>query len=160
MDQVCCKPRLLAIDDHRDSAELIVRVAEKLGFEAKAASTPDVLRAQLATWRPDIVTVDLCMPEEDGFEVFVLLGNLGFTGRVIIISGRDEWLRKSATVLATASRSGGARRARGNRWPVLGSTVRATPVLAWDHSPGGMAGAARGRAFGRQISERAGCTSL
>jgi len=102
MDQVCGKPRLLAIDDHRDSAELIVRVAEKLGFEAKAASTPDVLRAQLATWRPDIVTVDLCMPEEDGFEVFVLLGNLGFTGRVIIISGRDEWLRKSATVLATA----------------------------------------------------------
>jgi CheY-like chemotaxis protein len=102
MDQVCCKPRLLAIDDHRDSAELIVRVAEKLGFEAKAASTPDVLRAQLAAWRPDIVTVDLCMPEEDGFEVFVLLGKLGFTGRVIIISGRDEWLRKSATVLATA----------------------------------------------------------
>jgi CheY-like chemotaxis protein len=101
MDQFCCKPRLLAIDDHPDS-ELIARVAEKLGFEAKTASSPDVLRAQLAAWRPDILTVDLCMPEEDGLEVFVLLGQLGFTGRVIIISGRDEWLRKSASVLASA----------------------------------------------------------
>ena len=102
MDQFCGNPRLLAIDDHPDSAELIVRVAKKLGFEAKGASSPDVLRSQLAAWRPDIMTIDLCMPEEDGFEVFILLEQLGFTGRVIIVSGRDEWLRKSASVLASA----------------------------------------------------------
>jgi CheY-like chemotaxis protein len=102
MDQLCRKPRLLAIDDHPDSAELIARIAEKLGFEAKATSSPDVLRNQLAAWPPDILTVDLCMPEEDGLGVFALLEHLGFTGRVIIISGHDEWLRKSASRLAVA----------------------------------------------------------
>jgi len=36
-------------------------------------------------------------------------------------------------VLASASRSGGARRARGNHWPVLRSAARATPVPARNH---------------------------
>jgi CheY-like chemotaxis protein len=102
MDQICRKPRLLAIDDHHDSAELIARVAEKLGYEAKATSSPEVLRDVLAEWRPDILTVDLCMPEEDGLGVFVLLEQIGFAGGIVIVSGQDEWLRKSASRLASA----------------------------------------------------------
>jgi CheY-like chemotaxis protein len=102
MDQICRKPRLLAIDDHHDSAELIARVAEKLGYEAKATSSTEVLRDVLAEWRPDILTVDLCMPEEDGLGVFVLLEQIGFAGGIVIVSGQDEWLRKSASRLASA----------------------------------------------------------
>ena len=42
------------------------------------------------------------MPEEDGLGVFVLLEQMGFGGGIVIVSGQDEWLRKSASRLASA----------------------------------------------------------
>jgi len=102
MDQTGRKPRLLAIDDHADSAELIARVAIKLDYDAKAASGPDDVRENLKNWQPDILTLDLCMPEEDGLGVFSLLEQMRYTGSIVIISGHDEWLRTSASRLASA----------------------------------------------------------
>ena len=102
MDQMRRKVRLLAIDDHADSAELIARVATGLGIDARTAAKPDAMRKNLASWQPDIVTLDLCMPEEDGFGVFSLLEKQGFAGRIVIVSGHDEWLRRSATRLGSA----------------------------------------------------------
>ena len=96
------KPRLLAIDDHPDSAELITRVATGLGYEARSSTRPDATRKTLTAWSPDVVTLDLCMPEEDGFGVFSLLEEQGFAGRIVIVSGHDEWLRRSATRLGSA----------------------------------------------------------
>lgn len=102
MDQQRRRARLLAIDDHADSAELIARVAAKLGYDSRTAASPVELRDKLASWQPDILTLDLCMPEEDGFGVFSLLQQQGFVGRIVIISGHDEWLRRSAGRLAAA----------------------------------------------------------
>ena len=102
MNDMQQKPRLLAIDDHADSAELITRVAAGVGYEARASTKPDATRKTLAAWNPDIVTLDLCMPEEDGFGVFSLLEEQGFAGRIVIVSGHDEWLRRSATRLGSA----------------------------------------------------------
>ena len=102
MDQVRRRARLLAIDDHADSAELIARVAAKLGYDARSVASPDALRDMLIAWTPDILTLDLCMPEEDGLGVFSLLEQRGFGGRIVIISGHDEWLRNSAGRLASA----------------------------------------------------------
>ena len=102
MDRMRRKARLLAIDDHADSAELIARVATKLGYESKSAADPHALRQNSTAWQPDILTLDLCMPEEDGLDVFSLLEQSGFSGRIVIISGHDEWLRKSAGRLASA----------------------------------------------------------
>jgi DNA-binding NtrC family response regulator len=102
MDQMRRKARLLAIDDHADSAELIARIATKIGYDARAVSGPDQLRENLSNWQPDILTLDLCMPEEDGLGVFSLLEHMRYTGSIVIISGHDEWLRTSASRLASA----------------------------------------------------------
>lgn len=102
MDQQRRRARLLAIDDHVDSAELIARVAAKLGYDSRAVAGPVELRDKLASWQPDILTLDLCMPEEDGLGVLSLLQQQGFVGRIVIISGHDEWLRRSAGRLAVA----------------------------------------------------------
>jgi hypothetical protein len=42
------------------------------------------------------------MPEEDGIVVLSTLQEVGFAGDLVIISGQDSWLRKSASRLATA----------------------------------------------------------
>ena len=102
MDQLHRKARLLAIDDHADSAELIARLAAKLGYDSRTAASSHELRNTLGSWQPDILTLDLSMPEEDGLGVFSLLEQQGFGGRIVIISGHDEWLRRSAGRLASA----------------------------------------------------------
>jgi two-component system chemotaxis response regulator CheB len=96
------KMRLLAVDDHSDSAELIVRVALKCGYDAKSVADTRNLADLLKDWQPEILTLDLCMPQEDGIAILSLLTQVGFRGRLIIVSGQDDWMRKSATRLAEA----------------------------------------------------------
>jgi DNA-binding response OmpR family regulator len=93
--------RLLAIDDNRDSAELVVRVARRCGYDARPLTDQADLPQTLRDWRPDVLTLDLCMPEADGISLFSVLQAGKFAGDVIIISGQDDWLRKVAGRLAT-----------------------------------------------------------
>jgi DNA-binding NtrC family response regulator len=96
------KPRLLAVDDNHDSAELIARVATKCGYEAKTIGDLDELRNVLTAWQPTVLTLDLCMPQEDGIGVLSMLKECDFNGQLVIISGQDGWLRKAAARLADA----------------------------------------------------------
>ncbi|HTV89143.1 MAG TPA: response regulator [Stellaceae bacterium] len=92
--------RLLAIDDNRDSAELVVRVARRCGYDARPLADQAELPQTLREWAPDVLTLDLCMPEADGISLFSVLQAGKFGGDVIIISGQDDWLRKVAGRLA------------------------------------------------------------
>ena len=102
MTQNGSKPRLLAVDDNPDSAELIARVATKCGYEAKAIGDLDRLRDVLLAWRPSVLTLDLCMPQEDGIGILAMLTECDFKGQLVIVSGQDGWLRKAAARLADA----------------------------------------------------------
>jgi len=94
--------RLLAVDDNSDSAELIARIAAKCGYEARSMTDSSALGKMLGEWKPQVLTLDLCMPEEDGISVLSLLTNAGFKGNLVIISGQDDWFRKTAGRLAAA----------------------------------------------------------
>jgi DNA-binding NtrC family response regulator len=93
--------RLLAIDDNRDSADLVVRIARRCGYDARPLAEQVDLLQTLRDWQPDVLTLDLCMPEADGISLFSVLQAGRFAGDVIIISGQDDWLRKVAGRLAT-----------------------------------------------------------
>jgi CheY-like chemotaxis protein len=92
--------RLLAIDDNLDSAELIVRVARKCGYDARLMADTRALRQTLSDWKPEVLTLDLSMPQDDGIALLSLLQDSGFDGQIVIISGHDDWLRKAAGRLA------------------------------------------------------------
>lgn len=102
MTSDAARARLLAIDDNPDSAELIVRVAKKCGYEARAMSDLRKLAEVVDTWPPHVITLDLCMPQEDGLGLLSLLKEKRFSGALIIVSGQDAWLRKTAARLASA----------------------------------------------------------
>ena len=84
--------RLLAVDDSADSADLVARVAVKCGYEAQATSDPAAVRALVASWKPEVLTLDLCMPEADGIDLLSVLEESGFSGQLVIIGGlmREE----------------------------------------------------------------------
>ena len=94
--------RLLAVDDNADSAELVARLAAKCGYDVRSLTNPRSLRAVFDEWKPEVITLDLCMPEEDGIGTFATLHEAGFQGELVIISGQDDWLRKTASRLASA----------------------------------------------------------
>jgi CheY-like chemotaxis protein len=96
------KPRLLAIDDNPDHAELVVRVATKCGYDARSISDPLLMDQVVGEWTPDVVSIDLCMPKLDGLEAMSLLQERGFKGRLVIVSAQDFSIRTAASRLAEA----------------------------------------------------------
>lgn len=86
--------RLLAIDDDEDCADLIVRAAVKCGYEGLPITNADSLADAVAKWRPDVVTLDIGMPNVDGADALALLAEVNIKGQVIIVSGKGDWQRK------------------------------------------------------------------
>lgn len=87
--------RLLAVDDDAASAELIVRVAERCGYEAFATSDSRGVVNLARALNPDILAVDINMPNIDAAGLFELLAQVNFTGRILIVSGEDETVLRS-----------------------------------------------------------------
>ena len=92
--------RLLAIDDNFESAELIARIGTACGYETKPIMDPRTVPDILEDWKPDVLTLDLCMPHKDGFSILTSLQEIGFKGSLIVISAQNDWLRKAACQLA------------------------------------------------------------
>lgn len=82
--------KLLAVDDDAPSAELIVRVAERCGYEAFATSDSRGVINLVAALRPDVVAVDISMPHFDALDLFRMLAEARYAGELIIVSGQDE----------------------------------------------------------------------
>lgn len=82
--------RLLAVDDDAASAELIVRVAERCGYEAFATSDSRGVINLVKALAPHIMAVDINMPNIDAGALLGLLAEQGYQGRIMIVSGEDE----------------------------------------------------------------------
>ncbi len=88
-------PKLMAVDDDVASAELIVRIAERCDYEAFATSDPRGVIALAKALKPDLLAVDICMPNIDANSLFVLLKEAEYTGTIILVSGQDQQILNS-----------------------------------------------------------------
>jgi two-component system, chemotaxis family, chemotaxis protein CheY len=91
---------LLAVDDDPSSAELVVRVAERCGFEAFATSDSRGVVELIRQLEPDIFAVDICMPNVDALDLFKMLAADNYRGNIIIVSGQDQSTLYSAAKFA------------------------------------------------------------
>ena len=82
--------KLLAVDDDAASAELIVRVAERCGFEAFATSDSRGVISLVKALKPDVLAVDISMPHVDAIGLFAMLAANQYRGQLIIVSGQDH----------------------------------------------------------------------
>jgi len=94
------RPRLLVVDDDSDASALVLRVALQCGYDAISLVEISTLDSVVRSIQPDVLTLDLCMPQIDGIEALSHLKALGFQGHLIIISGQESFLRKQAKDLA------------------------------------------------------------
>ncbi len=88
--------RLLAVDDDVTSAELIVRVAERCGYEGFATSDSRGVTNLANALQPDVMAIDVNMPNIDARGLLELLSEAGYKGHIFIASGSDpEVLRET-----------------------------------------------------------------
>jgi two-component system chemotaxis response regulator CheY len=90
------KYRLLAVDDDKDSTELVVRNALRCGYECFSVYDAYTLGEIIPHWRPHVITLDLCLPDVKRFETISMLNAARFSGDLIIISGQPDWYRREA----------------------------------------------------------------
>ena len=83
------RPRVLVVDDDPDIVQLLLRYLGGHGFQIAIAADGAQLRAAMTAASPDLVLLDLGLPDEDGLS---LLRHLQTQWRVpvIVISGRGE----------------------------------------------------------------------
>ena len=79
--------RILILDDDAAVGQTIQWIAEGLGFEAEFVTRPDEFFQRLDQMCPDIITLDLIMPELDGVEIMRLLGERKTRAKIVISSG-------------------------------------------------------------------------
>ncbi|CAM3674352.1 response regulator transcription factor [Nocardioides marinus] len=80
--------RALVVDDDPDIADLVVMVLEGLDMDVSVAGTGEEALALARERQPDLVTLDLTLPDADGTEICERLRR--FTDAyIIMITGRD-----------------------------------------------------------------------
>ena len=80
----------VVVEDDDDVAEVLVRTLRTEGFAVQHARSGGHAVAEILTRRPDVVVLDLGLPDMDGLEVCSRIRADGFGGCVIVVSARAE----------------------------------------------------------------------
>lgn len=97
--------KILILDDDTFMLKLLTRMLAKLGYSAVTTcdNGSDALRKidQIDT-RPELILLDLNMPDMDGIEFVRYLVDRDYRGKLILVSGEDERMLRTAEKLVQA----------------------------------------------------------
>jgi DNA-binding response OmpR family regulator len=84
--------RVLVVEDDPDIAQLVVHYLEKAGFTTEMTSSGREALTSIATRPPDVLVLDLMLPQVDGLEICrVVRGNEATAGiPIIMLTARAE----------------------------------------------------------------------
>jgi CheY-like chemotaxis protein len=88
--------RLLMIDDEPYIGALVRRVAEGLDYEMSFVTLADEFKQTHRSFEPDVVILDLSMPDIDGIELLKFLATENSRARILILSGFDPRILNGA----------------------------------------------------------------
>ncbi|HVJ51800.1 MAG TPA: response regulator [Aliidongia sp.] len=94
--------RLLVVDDEADFGRFVARVAGALDYDVETTTNATDFMARFHSFDPDIVVLDIVMPEMDGVELVQWLVSVKCRARIIIISGYNPLYAQLAESLAAA----------------------------------------------------------
>lgn len=86
---IAMPPQILLIDDDESLARLLKAYLGRQGYEVTWAPRPSVGLAKMADG-PDLVLLDVMMPEQDGFSVCSQLRQAGYQTPVIMLTARGN----------------------------------------------------------------------
>jgi len=99
-----CAPgrRVMVIDDHRDTAESLAQLVGTMGYEVQFAVSGSEALAIAGTFQPDIVFMDLKLPDCDGsYLIHCMKAELGLqASRFYAITGYPKEKGRDRAILA------------------------------------------------------------
>lgn len=95
--------RLLIVDDDRSFAAELKADGEHLGLAVQTVHDTSAFESTLRDWNPDIIAMDLVMPDSDGLELIRICGRCRYGGALILMSGGFELYLKMAAEIARAN---------------------------------------------------------
>lgn len=90
------RPRLLVADDDPQICNLLESIAQDMGFEVFCETEGSSVVSSATRFAPQIVMLDLKMPDTDGIAVLSQLADLDSKFSVVLVSGMDERTLNSA----------------------------------------------------------------
>ncbi len=79
------RPFVLCVDDERDVTDLVRFLLVRAGCEAAAAASGRAALAAVRARRPDLVLLDLMLPDIDGFSLCEILRREPTTARIPLV---------------------------------------------------------------------------
>lgn len=86
------KPRILLVDDEEINLTLLAAKFERVGYEIEKASNGIEAIVKVKEFKPDLILMDVVMPQMDGYEALRILKSREETSYipVILVTGRSE----------------------------------------------------------------------
>lgn len=84
-------PRLMVIEDNPDVAKLVCHIAAIVGFAARAVIRGGDVIPAYDEFDPQVIVLDILMPEMDGFEILQFLHARKSEAHVVILSGDTDF---------------------------------------------------------------------
>jgi two-component system OmpR family response regulator len=81
--------RILVVDDEPNITDLVATTLRYEGFEVAVAGNGRDALSMVTSFHPDIVVLDVMLPDVDGFEVRTRLGESGEDVPVLFLTARD-----------------------------------------------------------------------
>ena len=94
--------RLLVVDDSAAFAEYVRKAAETLGFEVEVSHDGKMAKTAYRAFKPDVIMLDMVMPEIDGIEFVQWLSDEGCEARLIVVTGYSQHYAEMTKTLAEA----------------------------------------------------------
>jgi DNA-binding NtrC family response regulator len=82
--------RILIVEDHADSAEFLRLLLEQEGYLVRTAVSAQQAREEVVTTHPDIILMDLMLPDVEGLDLLRELRVLRPESQIIVVSGHGS----------------------------------------------------------------------
>lgn len=94
------KRRVMICDDEPDFRAIVVDVVKGMGMEPVEVGRPEDFAGTYEAGAPDIVVLDIVMPNIDGLELVDWLADAGYRGRLVLVSGYNPNYARAARTMA------------------------------------------------------------
>jgi two-component system, OmpR family, KDP operon response regulator KdpE len=92
------KPRVLVVEDELSLLQTLRLTLSRHDFDVEAAASGGEALATAVRWRPDVVVLDLGLPDVDGVDVIQQLRERGNPLRIVVLSARGDERAKVAAL--------------------------------------------------------------
>jgi len=84
------KRRVLLVDDEEDALDILSDIISRMGYEVHTAATGRLALEKAGQAKPDLMLLDLQMPDMNGFEVLKAIREAGMDFPVVMLTARRE----------------------------------------------------------------------